>query len=63
MTALSQEGVEPIDAVGTPFDPAFHEAVSVIPGEGDQIVEQELRKGYTMRDRVIRPTLVIVGHA
>jgi molecular chaperone GrpE len=63
MDALTQEGVEPIDAVGCPFDPAVHEAVSVIPGEGDQIVQQELRKGYTMRGRIIRPSLVIVGHA
>lgn len=61
--ALAHEGVEPIDAVGHPFDPALHEAVSVIPGEGEQIVQQELRRGYTMRGRVIRPSLVIVGHA
>lgn len=61
--ALAQEGVEPIDAVGHPFDPAVHEAVSVVPGEGDEIIQQELRKGYVMRGRVIRPTLVIVGHA
>jgi len=60
---LEREGVEPIDAVGHAFDPAVHEAVSVIPGEGEQIVQQELRKGYTMRGRIIRPTLVIVGHA
>jgi len=63
MDALAREGVEPIEAVGKPFDPAVHEAVSVVPGEGEQIVQQELRKGYTMRGRVIRPTLVIVGHA
>ena len=61
--ALVHEGVEPIDAVGHAFDPALHEAVSVIPGEGEQIVQQELRKGYTMRGRVIRPSLVVVGHA
>ena len=61
--ALQQDDFEPIVAVGQPFDPAVHEAVSVIPGEGEQIVEQELRKGYVMRGRVIRPSLVIVGHA
>jgi len=61
--ALAHEGVEPIDAVGHPFDPALHEAVSVIPGEGEQIVQQDLRRGYTMRGRVIRPSLVVVGHA
>ncbi|MFV1999322.1 MAG: nucleotide exchange factor GrpE [Acidimicrobiia bacterium] len=61
--ALAGEGFEPIDAVGKPFDPALHEAVSVTPGDGEQVVDQELRKGYTMRGRVIRPSLVIVGHA
>lgn len=63
LEALRAEGCERIDAVGTPFDPAVHEAVQVIPGEGEQVVEQELRKGYTMRGRVIRPSLVVVGHA
>jgi len=63
LDALRSEGFEPIEALGQPFDPALHEAVSVVPGEGDQIVEQELRKGYTVRGRVIRPALVIVGHA
>ncbi|MEZ5175324.1 MAG: nucleotide exchange factor GrpE [Acidimicrobiia bacterium] len=63
LDALARDGFTPIDAVGAPFDPALHEAVSVNPGEGDQIVEQEVRKGYLMRGRVIRPSLVIVGHA
>jgi molecular chaperone GrpE len=63
LEALTRDGLEPIEALGSPFDPALHEAVSVNPGEGEQIVEQELRKGYVMRGRVIRPSLVIVGHA
>ena len=63
LEAFATEGFAPIDAAGSLFDPAVHEAVSVIPGDGDQIVVQELRKGYTMRGRVIRPSLVIVGHA
>lgn len=62
LDAMRAEGCERIDAVGTPFDPALHEAVQVIPGEGEQVVEQELRKGYVMRGRVIRPSLVVVGH-
>lgn len=62
LEALAGEDFAPIGAVGEPFDPAVHEAVSVIPGQGDQVVVQELRKGYTMRGRVIRPSLVIVGH-
>ncbi len=63
LEALTRDGFEPIDAVGSPFDPALHEAVSVIPGEGEQVVHQEVRKGYMMSGRVIRPSLVIVGHA
>ena len=63
LDTLAHDGFAPIEAVGAPFDPALHEAVSVNPGDGDQVVEQELRKGYVMRGRVIRPTLVIVGHA
>jgi len=63
LEALAREGFAPIEALGQPFDPALHEAVSVTPGEGDQVVEHELRKGYTMQGRVIRPALVTVGHA
>jgi molecular chaperone GrpE len=63
LEALSRDGFAEIDAVGTPFDPALHEAISVIPGEGEQIVDQEVRKGYVMGGRVIRPSLVVVGHA
>jgi molecular chaperone GrpE len=63
LDALRAEGCERIEALGAPFDPALHEAVQVTPGDGDQVVEQELRKGYTMRGRVIRPSLVVVGHA
>lgn len=63
LEALSRDGFAEIDAVGTRFDPALHEAISVIPGEGEQIVDQEVRKGYVMGGRVIRPSLVVVGHA
>lgn len=62
LDALRSEGLERIEALGSAFDPAVHEAVQVIPGEGDQVVEQELRKGYVMRGRVVRPSLVVVGH-
>lgn len=64
MDTLAREAFEPIAAAGVAFDPAVHEAVAG-PGEGDGdlIVEQELRRGYTLRGRVIRPSLVTVGHA
>jgi len=63
LEALKGDGFAPIIAIGAPFDPALHEAVSVIPGEGEQVVDQEVRKGYVMGGRVIRPSLVVVGHA
>lgn len=61
---LESEGVSAIDATpGTPFDPREHEAVVNVPGTGrgaGEIVE-ELRRGYRLRDRVIRPALVAVA--
>ena len=61
---LESEGVSQIDApAGSQFDPHDHEAVATVPGTGlpgGEIVE-ELRRGYRLRDRVIRPALVAVA--
>jgi molecular chaperone GrpE len=61
---LESEGVSAVDAApGTPFDPREHEAIASVPGTGlpaDAIVE-EVRRGYRLRDRVIRPALVAVA--
>jgi len=61
---LESEGVTAIDASpGTPFDPREHEGVANVPGTGrpgGEIVE-ELRRGYRLRDRVLRPALVAVA--
>jgi len=61
---LESEGVSGIDAApGMQFDPHEHEAVANVPGTGrpgGEIVE-ELRRGYRLRDRVIRPALVAVA--
>jgi molecular chaperone GrpE len=64
LETLAREGFEPIPAVGEAFDPKVHEAVSG-PGEGsgDLFIGAELRRGYVMRGRVIRPSLVTVEHA
>ena len=64
LETLAREGFEPIPAAGEHFDPKVHEAVSgPAGGEGDLIVDAELRRGYVMRGRVIRPSLVTVKHA
>ena len=59
---LKTHGVEPIEAVGRPFDPARHEAVAHAPAEqpGVPQVAEELRRGYLYRGRVIRPATVKV---
>jgi molecular chaperone GrpE len=63
---LESEGVSAIDAApGTPFDPRDHEAIATVPGTGrpeGEIVEQ-VRRGYRLRDRVLRPALVAVAAA
>lgn len=61
--ALKQEGVEPIPTEGELFDPHLHQAVMQVSEEGyepNQIVE-ELQKGYKLKDRVIRHSMVKVN--
>ncbi len=60
---LEQEGVTPIEAVGQPFDPTLHEAVSHEESEEVESghVIAEVRKGYRLGDRVLRPALVRVA--
>ena len=57
---LAQEGLEIVPGVGEPFDPNVHEAV-MGGGSGDLVVTAEMRRGYTLRGRVIRPAMVGVG--
>lgn len=61
---LESEGVTEIEAEpGLQFDPRDHEAVANVPGTGrrDGEIVEELRRGYRLRDRVIRPALVAVA--
>ena len=63
---LESEGVKTVDAdAGKPFDPREHEAIVNVPGTGraeGEIVEV-IRRGYKLRDRVLRPALVAVAAA
>ncbi|MEC4587403.1 nucleotide exchange factor GrpE, partial [Bacillus safensis] len=61
--ALKNEGVEPIEAVGKEFDPNLHQAVMQVEDENydSNIVVEELQKGYKLKDRVIRPSMVKVN--
>jgi molecular chaperone GrpE len=63
MEILAKHGVEPIPAQGRPFDPNLHDAVMQQPSEehAEGTVVSELSKGYTIRDRVLRPSKVAVS--
>jgi molecular chaperone GrpE len=58
--ALGAHGLEPIQAVGVPFDPKLHEAIGYEESaeHPEDTVTSELRRGYRIRDRVVRPALV-----
>ena len=62
-SVLADAGLEEIEALGKPFDPNLHEAVSQTETadapEGQ--VMQQLRRGYKLRDRLIRPASVVVA--
>lgn len=62
---LRKQGVRPIEAVGADFDPNVHQAVVHEPSEGhrENEVIAELRKGYTLNDRLLRPSMVKVAKA
>jgi molecular chaperone GrpE len=62
---LGDHHIEPIDAVGQPFDPTFHEAVMQQPSRDHpaETVLQQLARGYQMHGRVLRPAKVIVSKA
>lgn len=61
---LEEAGVKPIEAAGKPFDPNFHNAVMHVDDEeqGENVVVQELQKGYLYRDGVVRHSMVQVAN-
>ncbi|MDY4693458.1 MAG: nucleotide exchange factor GrpE [Blautia sp.] len=63
-TTLDDLGVKPIEAVGKEFDPNFHNAVMHVEDDsvGENIVVEELQKGYTYKDFVVRHSMVKVAN-
>ena len=61
---LKEAGVEAIDAKGKPFDPAYHNAVMHEDNEalGENVVSEELQKGYLYKDSVLRHSMVKVAN-
>ena len=63
LKALTRFGVTPIESVGQPFDPAFHNAVmqeESMEAE-DSTILKELQKGYLLQNRLLRPAMVVVA--
>lgn len=63
-TILESIGLKPIEAAGQPFDTELHDAIGQVPAPSDNekgCVVTELKKGYTLHDRVIRHAQVFVG--
>ncbi|MFO7291552.1 MAG: nucleotide exchange factor GrpE [Actinomycetes bacterium] len=63
LTILNDQGLEIVPSVGEPFDPEIHEAV-MAPNEGSGrlVVKEELRRGYRLKGRLVRPALVAVEY-
>lgn len=64
LTTLDEMGVKPIEAVGTEFNPDFHNAVMHVDDEeaGENIVVEEFQKGYMYKDFVVRHSMVKVAN-
>ena len=64
LKTLEEAGVKPIEAVGQPFDPNFHNAVMHVEDDeaGENIIVEEFQKGYLYRDSVVRHSMVKVAN-
>jgi molecular chaperone GrpE len=60
---LSAEGVRPIEAVGTPFDPNVHDAIAFSSRDNvpENNVTAEIRRGYMLNGKVLRPSMVEIS--
>lgn len=58
---LEEEGVKAIPAIGNKLDPFKHDVVDIVNGDEDNVVIAEVQKGYAMREKILRPTKVIIS--
>lgn len=63
LNSLKKFGVSPLEAAGSPFDPAFHQAMAQVPTDGHapNTVIEEYQKGYKLKERLLRPAMVTVS--
>ena len=62
---LTKFGVEPVDAIGQPFDPAYHQAMGQLESDEQPVntVVQQMQKGYQLNNRLLRPAFVMLAKA
>ena len=66
LRVLAKAGVRPLETLGKKFDPGFHEAAEIVdapPGTAEGDIVEEVRRGYMLHDRVLRPAHVKVARA
>ena len=63
LAAMEKAGVKQVDPDGQPFDPNFHQAMSMVPNPDmeSNTVMDVFQKGYTLNDRLVRPAMVVVS--
>lgn len=63
LSSLKKFGVSPLEAAGSPFDPAFHQAMAQVPTDdhAPNTVIEEYQKGYKLKERLLRPAMVTVS--
>ena len=63
LASLRKFNVTPVEAVGAPFNPAFHQAMAQVPTDDypPNSVVEEYQKGYMLKDRLLRPAMVSVS--
>lgn len=58
---LQEEGVAPIEAVGTKLDPFKHDVIDVVTGNEEGIIVEEIQRGYMIKEKVLRPAKVRIS--
>lgn len=63
LNSLKKFGVSPLEATGSPFDPAYHQAMAQVPNDehAPNTVIEEYQKGYMLKERLLRPAMVTVS--
>ena len=57
---LEEEGVKPIECIGNKLDPFKHDVIEIVKGDEDNVVINEVQKGYAMKEKILRPSKVVI---